>query len=142
MTPHTLMAQVLSPFIVIHGHTHGAFSLTRPLPFSFTFPSCPSPSTLPRAVPRARQPIVMASLHYSAADDSEDTLTSFTSHSIRRCTLRCQWEQFRPLQTWIGFSRTGTNIFNSASRGRRDSQAAWHAASTRKWQRLFVVVFT
>ena len=24
---------------------HGAFSLTRPLPSSFTFPSCPSPST-------------------------------------------------------------------------------------------------
>ena len=40
-----LMAQVLSPFIVIHGHTHGAFSLTRPLPSSYTFPSCPSPST-------------------------------------------------------------------------------------------------
>ena len=39
------MAQVLSPFIVIHGHTHGAFSLTRPLPSSFTFPSCPSLST-------------------------------------------------------------------------------------------------
>ena len=40
-----LMAQVLSPFIVIHGHTHGAFSLTRSLPSSFTFPSCLSPST-------------------------------------------------------------------------------------------------
>ena len=40
-----LLAQVLSPFIVIHGHTHGAFSLTRPLNSSFTFPSCPSPST-------------------------------------------------------------------------------------------------
>ena len=40
-----LMAQVLSPFIVIHGHTHGAFSLTRSLPSSFTLPSCPSPST-------------------------------------------------------------------------------------------------
>ena len=40
-----LMAQVLSPFIVIHGHTHGAFSLTRSLPSSFTFSSCPSPSS-------------------------------------------------------------------------------------------------
>ena len=40
-----LMAQVLSPFIVIHGHTHGAFSLTRSLPSSFTCPSCPSPSS-------------------------------------------------------------------------------------------------
>ena len=40
-----LIAQVLSPFIVIHGHTHGAFSLTRPLPSSFTFPSFLSPST-------------------------------------------------------------------------------------------------
>ena len=40
-----LLAQVLSPFIVIHGHTHGAFSLTRPLPSSFAFSSCPSPSS-------------------------------------------------------------------------------------------------
>ena len=45
MTPHTSLAQVLSLFIVIHGHTHGAFSLTRPLPSSFTFSSCPSPSS-------------------------------------------------------------------------------------------------
>ena len=40
-----LLAQVLSPFIVIHGHTHGAFSLIRPLPFSSTSSSCPSPSS-------------------------------------------------------------------------------------------------
>ena len=40
-----LMAQVLSPFIVIHGHTHGAFSLTRSLPSSFTCHSCQSPSS-------------------------------------------------------------------------------------------------
>ena len=40
-----LLAQVLSPFIVIHGHTHGAFSLTRSLLSSFTFSSCPSPSS-------------------------------------------------------------------------------------------------
>ena len=40
-----LMAQVLSPFIVIHGHTHGAFSLIRSLPSSFPCPSCPSPSS-------------------------------------------------------------------------------------------------
>ena len=40
-----LMAQVLSPFTVIHGHTHGAFSLSRSLPSSFTFSSCPSPSS-------------------------------------------------------------------------------------------------
>ena len=40
-----LMAQVLSPFIVILGHTHGAFSLTRSLPSSFTFSSCPFPSS-------------------------------------------------------------------------------------------------
>ena len=45
MTPHTSLDQVLSPFIVIHGHTHGAFSLTRSLPSSFTGPSCLSPST-------------------------------------------------------------------------------------------------
>ena len=40
-----LMAQVLSNHIVIHGHTHGAFSLTRSLPSSFTGPSCPSQSS-------------------------------------------------------------------------------------------------
>ena len=40
-----LMAQVLSPFIVIHGHTHGAFSLTRSLLSSFFCPSCPCPSS-------------------------------------------------------------------------------------------------
>ena len=52
-----LMAQVLSVFIIIHGHTHGTFSLTRSLPSSFTFPSCPSRLPLPpRVVPWARQP--------------------------------------------------------------------------------------
>ena len=40
-----LMAQVLIPFIVIHGRTHGAFSLTRSLPSSFTCLSYPSPSS-------------------------------------------------------------------------------------------------
>ena len=40
-----LMAKVPSPFIVIHGHIHGAFSLIRPLPSSFTFYSSFSPST-------------------------------------------------------------------------------------------------
>ena len=43
LTPH--LAQVLSKHFVIHGHIHGAFSLIRPLPSSFTFPSCPFPST-------------------------------------------------------------------------------------------------
>ena len=76
-----LMAQVLSPFIVVHGHTHGAFSLTRSLPSSFTCPSCPSPSTssFPELFLELDNPIVMASLRYSAAVESEDTLNSFTS---------------------------------------------------------------
>ena len=38
------MAQVLSNHIVI-SMSHGAFSLTRSLPSSFTGPSCPSPSS-------------------------------------------------------------------------------------------------
>ena len=78
-----LMAQVLSPFIVIHGHTHGAFSLTRSLPSSFTCPSCSSPSSssIPELFLELDNPIVMASLRYSVADESEDTLNSFTSHT-------------------------------------------------------------
>ena len=45
VTPHTSLAQVLSKHFVIHGHIHGAFSLIRPLPSPFSFPSCLSPST-------------------------------------------------------------------------------------------------
>ena len=45
MTPHTSLAQVLSKHFVIHGHINGAFFLIRPLLSSFTFLSCPSPST-------------------------------------------------------------------------------------------------
>ena len=41
-TPHWLKSWALSHSI--HGHPHGAFSLTRSLPSSFSFPSCPSPS--------------------------------------------------------------------------------------------------
>ena len=78
-----LMAQVLSNHIVIHGHTHGALSLTRPLLSTFTF------SFLPFSVYflshelflELDNPIVMASLRYSAAEVSEDTLNSFTSHT-------------------------------------------------------------
>ena len=60
---------------------HGAFSLTRPLPSSFTFSSCPSPSSssTPELFLELDNPIVMASLRYSAAEESEDTLKSFTS---------------------------------------------------------------
>ena len=76
-----LLAQVLSPFIVIHGHTHGAFSLTRPLPSSFTFSSCPAPSysSISSCILELDNPIVMACLRYSAAEESEDTLNAFTS---------------------------------------------------------------
>ena len=81
------MAQILSPFIVIHGHTHGAFSLTRSLPSSVFFLS-------PELFLELDNPIVMASLRYSAADESEDTLNSFNlSHSPRHhaeCASRVQ----------------------------------------------------
>ena len=70
-----LMAQVLSPFIVIHGHTHGAFSLTLSLP-SFTFSFLPFSVFFlyPELFLELDNPIVMASLRYSAAEESEDTL--------------------------------------------------------------------
>ena len=78
-----LMAQVLSNHIVIHGHTHGAFSLTRSLPSSFNFPSCPSPST--SSTPSCSLSSTTRSswqvLRYFAAEESEDTLNSFTSHT-------------------------------------------------------------
>ena len=75
------MAQVLSPFIVIHGHIHGAFSLTRPLPSSFTFFFLPFSVYLfhLELFLELDNPIVMANLRYSAAEESEDTLNSFNS---------------------------------------------------------------
>ena len=42
-------------------------------------------------------------------------MTSQKRCQIRRCALQYQREQFHPLKTWIGFSRNGTNKFNSAS---------------------------
>ena len=79
-----LMAQVLSPFIVIHGHTHGAFSLTRSLPFFLYLSFLPFSVFFlyPELFLELDNPIVMASLRYSAAEESEDTLNSFTlSHT-------------------------------------------------------------
>ena len=85
---HSHLAQVLSAF-----HTsicmviHGALSLTRPLPSSFTISSCPSPSysPIPSCFSELDNPIVMASLRYSAAERSEDTLNSFTSPTDPGC---------------------------------------------------------
>ena len=97
------MAQVLSPFIVIHGHTHGAFSLTRSLPSSFTFPSCLSPSTssIPScSLSSTTRSSLQVSLRYSAADESEDTLNSFTSHTgyePKRSDLRRAQRLISPL---------------------------------------------
>ena len=79
------MAQVLSPFIVIHGHIHGRTSLTR---FSFSTSTC---SFLSFSVyflhselfSELGKPIVMESLCYSANKESEDAYdvsTSFTGY--------------------------------------------------------------
>ena len=78
-----LMAQVLSPFIVIHGHTHGAFSLTRSLLSSFTGPSCFSRSS--SSIPSCSLSSTTRSSWQVCATPSQkrvrDTLTSFTSHT-------------------------------------------------------------
>ena len=87
MTPHTSVAQVLSKHFVIHGHIHGAFSLIRPRPSSFFF------SFLPFFVYflhnelflELGNPIVMASLRYSAAEKSEGTLNA--SHSFTKLVV-------------------------------------------------------
>ena len=51
-THRTLLAQVLSAFIVTHGHLHGAFSLIRLLPFLLPLPPvCHRLPLPPRAVP-------------------------------------------------------------------------------------------
>ena len=40
------------------------------------------------------------------------------------------------------FTKWHEQVSTQRRRGCRDVQAAWHAASTRQWQRLFVVIFT
>ena len=80
MTPHTSLAHVLSKHFVIHGHTHGAFSLIRPLSFFFFF------SFLSFSVYflhnelflELDNPIIMASLRYSASEKSEGTFERLT----------------------------------------------------------------
>ena len=68
---------------VIHGHTHGAFSLTRISPFFFYWSFLPFSVFFlhPELFLELDNLIVMASLRYSAEDESEDTLNSFTSHT-------------------------------------------------------------
>ena len=74
------MAQVLSAFIVIHGHIHGRTSLIRLLPLLLPFhPVCPRHPLQLRAVPELHYTKVMANLRCSAAEESEDTLNAFTS---------------------------------------------------------------
>ena len=74
------MAQVLSAFIVIHGHTHGASSLTRLSLSTSTSSSCLFPSSSSTELfLELHYTIVMANLRCSAAEESEDTVISFTS---------------------------------------------------------------
>ena len=69
------MAQVLSAFIVTHGHQHGAPSLTRLLPFLLPFPPvCPPfSSSTSKLFLELHYTIVMANLRCSAAEESEGT---------------------------------------------------------------------
>ena len=75
------MAQVLSAFIVTHGHTHGALSLTRLSTFYFYLVLLSVPVFLfhLELFPELHCTKVMANLRLSTAKESEDTLNVFTS---------------------------------------------------------------
>ena len=75
------MAQVLSAFVVTHGHNHGRTSLTRLLPFFFYLFFLFVPVFLfhLEQFPELHYTKVMANLRCSAAEESEDTLNAFTS---------------------------------------------------------------
>ena len=96
------MAQVLTPFIVIHGHTHGALSLTRPLPSSFTFFFLPFSVFFlyPELFLELDNPIVMASLRYSTAEEGEDaydvstSLTGYEPNVLTFGELKDSWVSF------------------------------------------------
>ena len=77
------MAQVLSPFIVIHGRYSWRvlFDSTSPFFLYFSFLSFSVYFLCPELFLELDNPIVMASLRCSAADESEDTLNSLTSHT-------------------------------------------------------------
>ena len=78
---HTLTAQVLSALIVIHGQIHGRTSLTRfsALYFFLFLLSVPVFLFHLELFLELHYTIVMANLRCSAAEESEDTLNSFTS---------------------------------------------------------------
>ena len=80
---HTLMAQVLSAFTLHPSHPHGALSLTRLSTFYFHFFLLSVPVFLfhLELFLELHYTIVMANLRCSAAEESEDTLNSFTSHT-------------------------------------------------------------
>ena len=77
------MAQVLSAFIVTHGHIHGRTSLTRFSTFYFHLFLLSVPVFLfhLELFLELHYTIVMAILRCSTAEDSEDTLNAFTSHT-------------------------------------------------------------
>ena len=78
------MAQVLSPFIVFHLHGHPwriLFDSISPFFFYLSFLPFSVFFLYPELFLELDNPIVMASLRYSAAEESEDTLNSFTSHT-------------------------------------------------------------
>ena len=82
-----------------HLHTiHGALSLIRPLPSSFTFPSCPSPSTCYSAVEKSegtknygadQQRLQISDLHF----DNFTTPATFACWKIRFKTEVCTCSQ-------------------------------------------------
>ena len=80
---HTLMAQVLSAFTLHQWSSTWRTLLDSTSPFFlyFSFLSFSVYFLYPELFLELDNPIVMASLRYSAADESEDTLNSFTSHT-------------------------------------------------------------
>ena len=73
------MAQVLSAFIVIHGHIHGRTSLTRFSTFYFFLFLLSVTVFHLELFPEIHYTKVMANLRCSAAEESEDTPNAFIS---------------------------------------------------------------
>ena len=89
-----LMAQVLSPFLIIHGHIHGAFPLTRSLPSSFTCPSCPSPSS--SSIPSCSlSPTTRSSWQVCATPPQKRVRTPWTFSPLRQVMSPTSWPSTR-----------------------------------------------
>ena len=102
---HTLMAQVLSAFIVTHGHIHGRTSLTRfsALHFFLFFLSVPVFLFHFKLFPELHCTTDMANLRLSTAEENEDTLNVFYPPTGREEHFNCDRlsEKFNQMWTTI-----------------------------------------